>query len=226
MTMKTLSPAIALSVCGSGFNVSNGLERVANDFGNYYSLGYRAPTAERGRYHKIEVRLKDKAKGWKIRHRDGYRDKPIEKRVADSVTAYLVHGYESNPLQVSLELGPQSPGDDKYYNVPVRVRVPMSTLTLLPQAGVHVARLRFYFGAVDEKGRDAELQELPFELRIPASSLEVARQDEVVRVITATMRKGNQRLVVAVRDEISEEKSIVGRAIRVRMPAPKAKSAT
>ncbi len=202
-------------------DVLDGLDRFARDFDNYYSLGYRAPASDRGRYHKIEVRLKNKEKGWEIRHRDGYRDKPIEDRVTDSVNAFLVHGYETNPLEVSLELGPQSPGEDKYFNVPVRVRVPMAKLTLLPQADVHVARLKFYFGAIDEKGRDAELQELPFELRIPASSIEVARQDEVVQVINATMRKGDQKLVVAVRDEISEERSIVGRYVRVGAPKPK-----
>ncbi len=204
-------------------DVTDGLERFARDFDNYYSLGYRAPNADRGRYHKIEVRLKDKVKGWDVRHRDGYRDKPIEKRVADSVTAYLVHGYETNPLGVSIDLGEQSPADDDHFNVAIRIRVPMDRLALLPQPDVHVGRLRFYFGAIDEKGRDADLQELPFELRIPASSLEVARQDEVVRVINATMRKGDQKLVVAVRDEISEERSIVGRYVRVG--AAKTKSA-
>ncbi len=196
-------------------NVGPGLDRVARDFGNYYSLGYRAPATDRGRYHKIEVRLKDKSKGWRIRHRDGYRDKTIEKRMADSVNAYLVHGYETNPLEVAIDLGQQTPADDDYFNVAIRIRVPMEKLVLLPQSDVHVGRLRFYFGATDEKGRDAELQELPYELRIPESSVEIARQDEVVRVINATMRPGVQKLVVAVRDEISEEKSIVGRYVRV-----------
>ncbi len=202
-------------------DVTAGLDRIARDFGNYYSLGYRAPAADRNRYHKIEVRLKDKKKGWRLRHRDGYRDKSFETRLSDSVASYLVHDYQTNPLGVSIEVGQQSPGEDDYVNVPIRVRVPMAELTLLPQADVHVGRLRFYFGAVDEKGRDAELQELPFELRIPASALEVARRDEVVRVINATMRRGNQKLVVAVRDEISEEKSIVGRHVRVSVPKSK-----
>ncbi len=196
-------------------DVTAGLDRVARDFGNYYSLGYRAPATDRGRYHKIEVRLKQKTKGWDLRHRDGYRDKTIDTRMSDSVTAYLVHGYETNPLGVEIDFGEQSPAEDEHYNVAIRIRVPLARLALLPRADVHVGRLRFYFGAVDEKGRDADLQELPFELRIPASSLEIARQDEVVRVINATMRRGTQKLVVAVRDEISEEKSVVGRYVQV-----------
>ncbi len=196
-------------------DVSAGLGRFARDFGNYYSLGYRAPTQDRGRYHKIEVRLKEKHPGWRLRYRDGYRDKPASTRMADSVTTFLVHGYESNPLGVEIDLGQQSPDDEGLMNVAIRIRVPMEKLVLLPQGGFYIGRLRFYFGAIDEKGRDAELQELPFELRIPAASIEVAKRDEVVRIINATMRPGSQKLVVAVRDEIGEERSIIGRYVNV-----------
>ncbi len=196
-------------------DVTAGLERFGRDFGNFYSLGYRAPIQDRGRYHKIEVRLKTRDKSLRLRHRDGYRDKTIDNRVSDSVTAYLVHGYETNPLGVEIDVGEQTPGDDDFYNVAIRIRVPMARLVLLPGSEFHVGRLRLYFGAIDEKGRDADLQELPFELRIPASAVEVAKQDEVVRVINATMRPGTQKLVIAVRDEISEERSVVGRYVRV-----------
>ncbi len=196
-------------------DVSKGLERFGRDFSNYYSLGYRAPVADRGRFHKIEVRLKNPANGLKLRHREGYRDKSIESRMADSVHTFLVHGYQSNPLGVTVELGPQSPMQDGNIDVAFRVRVPMERLVLLPQADFFIARIRLYFGALDEDGRDAPLQELPYELRIPASAVETARQDEVVRVINATMRPGPQRLVVAVRDEISQERSIVGQFLQV-----------
>ena len=33
-------------------DVSEGLRRVTRDFDNYYSLGYRAPISQRGRYHR------------------------------------------------------------------------------------------------------------------------------------------------------------------------------
>ncbi len=196
-------------------DVSAGLERIGRDFDNYYSLGYRAPATDRGIYHRIEVRLKEKRPGWDVRHREGYRDKTIENRVNDGVQAFLFHGYQQNPLGVSIDLGPQTPDDDDFTSVAIQVRVPIEKLVLLPQGDFYVGRLRFYFGAVDEKGRDAELQELPFELRIPRESIEVAKRDEVSQVINATMRRGRQKLVVAVRDEISDERSVVGRFVDV-----------
>jgi hypothetical protein len=196
-------------------DISEGLERFRRDFSNYYSLGYRAPLRDRGRLHRIEVELKAAQRGWKVRYREGYRDKSIEAQMADAVTSFLVHGYQDNPLGVSLELGPQSPTDDGNVDVAIRVRVPIEKLLLLPRADVFVGRIRFYFGALDEKGRDAPLQELPFELRIPAESIDAARQDEVVQVINATMRPGAQRLVIAVRDEISQERSVVGQSLLV-----------
>jgi VWFA-related protein len=204
-------------------DVSEGLERFARDVGNYYSLGYRAPTTERGRYHKIEVRLKDGSKEWRLRHREGYRDKSLEAQVGDSVRAFLVHGYETNPLDVSIELGDQSPAGDGNIAVPVRVRIPMENIVLLPRGEFYEGRLRLYFGATDEDGREAPLQELPLGLRIPESSIERARQDEVARVFDATMRPGPHKLVIAVRDEISEERSIVGRYLTVGNPQDREK---
>ena len=196
-------------------DVSAGLERIARDFGNYYSLGYRAPTSNRGRYHKIEVRLKEPRKDWTLRHREGYRDKTPAARMNDSINAFLVHDYSSNPLGVSIDVGQQTPGAKGNINVPVRVRIPLERIVLLPRGEIYEARLSIYFGATDETGREAPMQDLPLTLRIPASSVEMARRDEVARVIEATMRPGPHKLVVGVRDEISEERSVVGRVLTV-----------
>jgi len=197
-------------------DVSAGLAGVASDFANYYSLGYRAPDVGSGRYRKIEVRLKNPIRGWTIRHREGYRDKSLEAEIADGVKAYLVHGYETNPLGVTLAVDQQAdPQADGLVDVAISVRVPIDNIVLLPRQGFFEGRLRLYFGAVDEEGRDAPLQELPFELRIPESSLEIARKDSMERVINATMRPGSQKLVVAVRDEIGEQRSFVGRWLTI-----------
>ncbi len=201
-------------------DVSEGLERFARDFGNYYSLGYRAPGEDRGRYHKIEVRLKEKRRGWDIRHRDGYRDKSADTQITDIMRAFLVHGYETNPLGVSVDLGQQTERDDGFIAVAIRVRVPLAGIALLPRPDRYDGRLTVYLTVVDEDGRQSPRQELPLELRIPAESLEMARADEVSRIINATMRPGPHRLVIGVRDEISDERSVVGLHLTVE-PAAK-----
>ncbi|MFP5286491.1 MAG: VWA domain-containing protein, partial [Thermoanaerobaculia bacterium] len=54
------------------------LEKLAQDFGTYYSLGYTPPHYGDGRYYKIDVKVKQK--GWQVRHREGYRDKSPDSR--------------------------------------------------------------------------------------------------------------------------------------------------
>lgn len=197
-------------------DVSAGLERIASDFGNYYSLGYRMPSADRGRYHKIEVRLKNQDKKWRIRHREGYRDKSLAAQIADSTRTFLVHGYETNPLGVSFTLGQQSDAGEGMTSVQVRVRVPMERIVLIPRSEFYEGRLMLYFGAIDEAGRDAPLQELPLVLRIPHSAIEQARRDDVLRVVDATMRPGSHKIVVAVRDELGDQRSVLGRFLTVQ----------
>jgi hypothetical protein len=196
-------------------DISEGLRRIASDFGNYYSLGYVAPLADRGRYHKIEVRLNNENKAWEVRHREGYRDKSLSAKIADSTRAFLVHGYETNPLGVSIDVGEPVPVSEQMANLPIQVRVPVKQIVLLPRGAFYEGRLRLYFGAADEEGRDAPLQELPFELRIPPSSLEHAQQDEVSRVIEAKIRTGPHKIVIVVVDEFSEQRSVVGRYVTI-----------
>ncbi len=134
--------------------------------------------------------------------------------------AFLVHGYETNPLGVSVDLGQQTERDDGFIAVAIRVRVPLAGIALLPRPDRYDGRLTVYLTVVDEDGRQSPRQELPLELRIPAESLEMARADEVSRIINATMRPGPHRLVIGVRDEISDERSVVGLHLTVE-PAAK-----
>jgi VWFA-related protein len=196
-------------------DVSEGLERFARDFNNYYSLGYRAPADTLGRYHRIEVRLKEKQRGWRVRHREGYRDKSPDTVISDAMASHIVHGYQSNPLNVRVEIGQQIPDEDGMVDVAIRVRIPLAGVVLLPRPGRYEARLSIYLTVADKKGRQSPRQELPLELQIPEESLQMALEDDVTRVINATMRPGDHRLVIAVRDEISEERSVIGSYITV-----------
>ena len=131
-----------------------------------------------------------------------------------------MHGFAANPLGAQIDLGPQTDNRDGTWEVAIRVRFPVDKITLLPRPGFHLARLRLYFSAVDESGAQAPLGEMPLELRIPDDSVEMARQDEVGRVINLTMKPGPHKLAVGVRDEISETRSFVGTGLMVAQQSP------
>ena len=58
------------------------LDEVAQDFRSFYSLGISSTDVDSGRYHRLEVKLRERPKGVRLRHRAGYRSKSL--RHADS----------------------------------------------------------------------------------------------------------------------------------------------
>jgi hypothetical protein len=82
------------------------LQVVAADFRNYYSLGYSPAHGGDGRYHPVEVRIRGR-KDLVVRHRDGFRDKSVESRMADGVGSALAFDVESNPLEPRSSAAPR-----------------------------------------------------------------------------------------------------------------------
>ena len=133
---------------------------MAADFKTFYSLGYSSGRAEDGRYHRIEVRLKD-GKRLKVRHREGHRSKSTYTRMADGTSSALLYGFERNSLSVDLRVGEASPQGGGLFLVPIAVDIPIANLELVPQGEFHIGRVRVYFSALDDDERKADVQEVP-----------------------------------------------------------------
>jgi len=196
---------------------SQGLTLVAEDFRNYYSLGFSPSTQGSGRYHEIKVKLADKEKDkeYVVHNREGYRDKPFEARMGESVAAALLFDVGGNPLGIEIERGEERPRDDGNYLVPISVRIPIGGLTLLPQGATYLARTRLFIGAVDEKGGRSEVQEARVPIEVPEAELDVARASTWRYDLTLAMRRGVQKLAVALRDEFGQVSSFAIKTIRV-----------
>ncbi len=192
---------------------TRGLARIGDDFSNYYSLGYAPAHSGDGRFHEIEVKVRNKA--WVVRHRDGYRDKTHESRMSDGVTSALFYDVESNPLGIVLDRGEATARDDGHYVVPVEVRIPIGRLVLLPQGELHVARVRVFLGAMDEQGNISEVQQATVPLEIPEAELAHARQQVYVFTMPVLMRRGPQKLAVGVRDDVAQTSSFTVRSMSV-----------
>ena len=190
------------------------LERIAEDFQSYYSLGFASQTVGSGRYHSIEVRLPGH-KDLEVRHREGYRDKPVEQRMGESVQAALRFGVEQNPLGVSLEFGRRSRDDRKLYSVPITVRIPMSKLVFFPVEESHRSQVKLFISARSEAGETSTVEEVSHPIVIPAEKMGLALESEYQLQHTMRMRPGRQLVAVGGRDEIGAVSSIVLQALEV-----------
>lgn len=189
------------------------LDKIANDFNSYYSLGYTPTHYGDGRYHKIEIKLK--RKGLRARHRDGYRDKNTEARMSDGTLAALRFPFENNPLGVQIELGEPTRRSDGFYLQPVLVKIPMGKLVMVPREATHEARVRLFIAAVDGEGNTSEVQQVPLPISIPGAELEAAKGKQYVYSVSLLMRGGDQKVAVGVRDDVAAESSFVSRTLRV-----------
>ena len=202
------SPLLFLAEETGGFAMINtndftkGMEKMAGDFDTYYSLGF-VPSGEAvGRYHRIKVELKEKQRGIRLRHREGYRDKPVDTRMSDGALAALHFGQHENELGIELAKGTETRHESGQFLVPVTVKVPIGKLTFLESQEMQRGRIRLWVAAKDSEGGMAEVQRVPVPIDIPSSEFERARQQFYHYQITLLMREGRQMISVGVRDEI------------------------
>jgi VWFA-related protein len=189
------------------------LEKIANDFNTYYSLGYSPTHFGDGRYHKIEVKVKKK--GLLVRHREGYRDKTTEARMNDGTLATLQFPFEENPLGIDLEFGAPTSRQDGYYLLPVNVRIPIGKLVLVPREQTNEARVRLFIAAMDAQGDTSEVQQQALPISIPNAEVAGATGKYYVYSVNLLMRGGDHKVGVGVRDEVAGEASFLSRTIRV-----------
>lgn len=189
------------------------LEKLAQDFGTYYSLGYTPTHYGDGRYYRIEVKVKQK--GWQVRHREGYRDKSPDSRMTDGTLAALNFPFEDNQFGVELEFGQSTPRESGHYLVPVVVKIPLGKLTLVPREQTHEARVRLYIAAMDEKGGVSDVQQVSLPISVPAADLQGAMGKHYAYSVNLLMRRGDQKVAVGVRDDVAGQSSFVSRTLRV-----------
>ena len=194
------------------------LDRVADDFDTYYSLGFSPSAADSGRYHRYEVKVKGR-KGLVVRTRDGYRDKPVSTRMNEGTLAALHYGYQSNPMGIEILLGEEREHSSGQVLVSIKVRIPIGNISFLQQEEMHRGKLELYVGAKDSEGGVAPVQSVPLPIDIPAAEFERAREQMYEYGMQLIMRRGRQVVAVGVRDEIGAVTGFATRGVSIRGPA-------
>jgi VWFA-related protein len=218
--LKSSLTALAIDTGGRAMLDANDLgpelARMQEDFETYYSLGYTPAHHGDGLQHKVEVKVK--RPGLRVRYRPSYRDKPALEKAMDRTFTALLHGIEDNPLEVTVEVGAQTL--DKAtgtWAVPVQLKIPLFRLAIVPQqeGGSYQGRLRLLVITQDSQGGNSPLRQVEVPLAISRKQVLNALGQHYLYTLTLKMPAGEQRVAVAVRDELGAVTSYLSRAVTV-----------
>ena len=190
------------------------LLEMGSDFENYYSLGYSPQSAGDGRYHSLEVKLKN-PKGRKVRHRSGYRHKSTESQMIEGTLSALNLDLQDNPLEANVRFGRPKRRGDGNFDIPIHLQVPFEKLTLLEQDGIYYGQLRVWFAAKDEKDHSTEAQEIPVDIRIPSDRIGETEGRTYTYSLELVMEGGYHDFAVGMRDELGARQAFLRRGIDV-----------
>lgn len=191
------------------------LLRIADDFRNYYSLGYMPTTADTGRYHRIDVRWKDRPRGASVRFRKGYRAKTVESQMIEGTRSALNLNMQTNPLGVRVDSLPAKRRADGNFDVPVVIAVPWKELALIPREGAHHGRIQLWLAAKDEQGRATEPQRTELTIAVPEDRVSEIENGSWRYGVEVTMEAGYHDLGVGLRDDVGGRQAFLRGGINV-----------
>jgi len=189
------------------------LGRMREDLASFYSLGFTPPHNGDAREHKIEVKVK--RPGVRLRYRQSYRDKPALEKIVDRTLAALLYGIEDNPLAITVSVGDQTPGPSGSVTVPVRLKIPLFKLAILNRDDAFQGSLRVFVATRNPEGGMSPVRQVAVPLDIPRKEVLHAMGQFYVYTLTLQLPPGEQRVAVAVRDEIATTASYLSRAVTV-----------
>jgi VWFA-related protein len=192
------------------------LTRMRQDLTTYYSLGYSPSHSGDGREHRIQVKVK--RAGLRLRYRESYRDKPVIEKAVDRTLAALFYGIEDNPLKIALEVGDQIPGPNGTVSVPINLRIPLFKVAVLNRDETYEGNLRLLVATRSADGRMTPVRQIPVPIRIPRKEVLTALGQLYIYTLTLQLAPGEQRVAVAVRDDVAATTSYLSSAVTVGVP--------
>ena len=118
------------------------------------------------------------------------------------------------PLAAEVSFGQPRAVEQGRWMLPVRMRIPIGQLLLVPRNGENQARLEVAVGVMDSRGDLSPIDpQPPFEFSVPDADLEQALSQYYTYELQLLVTDGRQRVGVALRDLYGDKVSYLRRAI-------------
>jgi VWFA-related protein len=205
--MRSVSSLYWLArMTGGKYLPSNYVRESLADFdklsASFYALGYRPRHDEDGRYHDIKVRVKGHP-SYRLQFRAGYASMTNEEQLVRTLRSFVGATMQAATFPIATTLdAPQY--EKSRVVVPLHVSIPMDRIEYLADATGSRGRINLYLSIFDENGRNLALRRIVQEIRLEPNE-QTAQRRIVMNVPAVAMTKGRSyRIVIAVRDEITE----------------------
>jgi VWFA-related protein len=201
-SLKSLADMTGGTWHRGGLSIDNMIDEISTDVSSYYSLGYRAGDSL-DTPHRLEVRVKGRPE-LRVRTRQEVVRKSPQREMTDRVVALLLVPSDSNELGIRLESKVVGTVPDRQYKtVYVAARVPLSTLTFIPNGDKLVARFSVHYAVT---GTDTDFvsgvhgEQV---VEVPAAKFEEAKKQNWTYVVPLNLRPARHTVAIGVLDSLS-----------------------
>jgi len=178
---------------------------------NYYALGFAAHHGADSHYHHITVRVKGHPE-YKLQYRDGYAGASTDTQLQRSLRTTLGVTMQANTLPMTLVADPpQYRGLTAI--VPIKAAMNMESLQYITDASGSRTRLHVYVSVFDDDGRNIKLVKCFADIVLKPN--ESASGPMTITIPPLMLAKGSYRIVVAVRDELTDHVGLTTQKVQV-----------
>jgi VWFA-related protein len=178
---------------------------------NYYALGFNNHHGADNHYHHLTVRVKGHPE-YKLQYRDGYAGASTDTQLQRSLRTTLGVSMQPNTLPVTLVTDPpQYRGLTAI--VPITAAMTMESLQYITDATGSRTRLHVYISVFDEEGRNIKMVKCFADIVLKPN--ESATGPMTITIPPVMLSKGTYRIVVAVRDELTDHVGLSTQKVQV-----------
>jgi VWFA-related protein len=200
---------------GGVYMPGNRIDRSFVDFdrrsASFYSLGYRPQHPEDTGYHRLTVHVKG-YRGYQLQYREGYSSASTDLQMMRTLRSTLGAAMQPSTMTVSLIVGkPLYHGITAL--VPIKAAMSMESLQYITDTRGSRTRLHVYVSIFDPDGRNITLAKSFADIVIAPN--ESATGPMTITIPPLLLARGTYRVVVAVRDELTDHVGLVSKKIDV-----------
>lgn len=200
---------------GGAYMPGNRMDKSLLDFdrrsATFYSLGYRPQHPEDSAYHRLSVIVKGHSE-YRLQYRDGYSNAPTDAQMTRALRSPLGAFMQPATMRMSLIIGePQYRGLTAV--VPLKAAMTMESLQYISDARGSRTRLHVYVSVFDREGRNITLAKSFADISVKPE--ETTTGPMTVTIPSVALAKGSYRIVVAVRDELTDKVALAEHKVDV-----------